>query len=76
MAFAEERHAPANEAICSYSNKGRREKNITKVTYICRSAKKRILNIFLDFFIAFLGVSYQGEFENTPEIHKKKHRGS
>jgi hypothetical protein len=42
-------------------DKGGREKNDMKVTYICRSPKTKIATcfilFFLDVFIAFLGVS-------------------
>jgi hypothetical protein len=40
-------------------SKGRRETKMTKVTYICRSAKKKSSYfIFIDFFLRrFLGVS-------------------
>jgi hypothetical protein len=43
-------------------SKGRRKKRTMKVTYICRSPQKKaatyfIFIPFIDFFIAFLGVS-------------------
>jgi hypothetical protein len=55
---------------------------VTEVTYICRSPQpqapkqKQSLTCFpppLDFFIAFLGVSKQGEFKSTDP---KNHLGS
>jgi hypothetical protein len=49
-------------------DEGRQKKNPEKTTYICASSQKKVrtyLLLFFFFFSAFLGVSRQGEFENT-----------
>jgi hypothetical protein len=44
---------------------GRQKKNPEKTTYICASSQRKVRTYLFLFFSAFLGVSRQGEFENT-----------
>jgi hypothetical protein len=57
------------QAKASRCREGRQKKNPEKTTYICASSQKKVrtylLFFFSFFFSAFLGVSRQGEFENT-----------
>jgi hypothetical protein len=65
-------------------DQGAAEKINEKTTYICASSQKKVrthlLYFFNIFFSAFLGVSRQGEFENTRKeieyVSKKNHRGN
>jgi hypothetical protein len=61
--------------------RGGRKKTPEKPTYICASSQKQIRTYVRNFFFsAFLGVSRQGEFENTRKqieyVSKKNHRGN
>jgi hypothetical protein len=58
-------------------NKGGREKQMTKATYICRSAKKKVVTYFLLLLYCFLSIFFKGVFwafrnKGSSKTRKKK----